>query len=566
MKLRPALPTIATSAALAAALLLPATSAAAETARTTGTAPGTSAPSTDPTTQITGLAALQTDHGYVLRATASGDVDHVTFVLEQTLPAGGGPGPKINITVSQPSADGSWQTTGPLHVPHGFYWLSAYAYSADGTPSYETGLGGNPIQLTLTPVFHDTAFSPGPLSYDAPTETVSGRFTTYDPDSGDTGAPWTGPLAVQASAGDTQDPSNVATTQAIAADGTWHISFQPRATDTGDEPVSVQALLPGFPCPGCAEESITGPSTTVPVIRDLPTRIVLDHTSATLTIGTKTTVSGVLQYQNASGWHPVPNTWVFLGGNDTISSAAQAETDTNGRFTLTAAVPATTTTWAVNPISTIAPYLQLSPADYTVTAVPARLLPQLSGASIDANNNLTFHHIPSTPTGAPGGVVQLQQSADGRTGWTTIAILPAATATLTVHVNNPHGYWRLYAPTAPGYTQAVSNTIHTFRHQTRITGVPSTTTIHKGTWVHFTGTLAQQGHGPWTACTNQTVQLLFRPNGSTHTTLIGTARTNAQGHFALWAKPTATGTWTLAYTTTSVWNTNAATTATIHVS
>jgi hypothetical protein len=566
MKLRPTVPTVATSAALAAALLLPATSTAADTALTAATSPSTSAPAADPTTQVTDLAAQQTDHGYVLRATATGDVDHVTFVLQQTLPSGG-PGPKSYITVSQPAADGSWQTTGPLHVPHGFYWLSAYAYNTAGTPSYETVLGGDPIPLTLIPVFHDTVFSPGPLSYDTPTQTASGRLTTYDPDSGDTGTPWTGPLTVQASAGGgAQDSGNVVTTQAIAADGSWHISFRPQPTWSGNEPVSVQALLPGFPCPGCAEESVTGPSTTVPVVRDRPTRIVLDHTGAALTAGTKSTVSGVLQYQNDSGWHPIPNGWVFLGGDGTWS-ATQTQTDASGRFSFTMTVPDTSTTWPIYTTATsVSLYLNPAQTDYTVTSVPEQPVLQLSGASIDANSNLTFHQSVTSPTGTPGGTVQLQQSPDGHTGWTTITTLAATTATHTVHVTNPHGYWRLVTPTAPGYTEAVSNTIHTFRYLTRITGGPSTTTVRPGTWVHFTGTLQQQGYGPFTPCTNQTVELLFRPAGSTRTYLMGTARTNTLGRFALWARPTTTGTWTLAYQTTSPWNTNASTTTTIHVS
>ncbi|MBF9070468.1 hypothetical protein [Streptacidiphilus fuscans] len=565
MRRRTALPVTATTALLAAALLLPATAAAADPAPTTGATPGTSAPTTDPTVQITGLQAQQTNHGYVLRAAVSGEVDHVVFTLHQSIPTGG-PGPRISLTVSQPSPDGTWQTTGPLGVPHGFYWLSAYAYSADGTPSYEEILGGNALPLTPIPVFHNTVFSTGPLSYDAPAETVTGKLTTYDPDTGDTGVPWTGPLTVQASAGNTQASGNVATTKTIAADGSWSISFQPQPNGNGDLPVSVQAALPGLPCPECLQEIITGPSTSVPTALNWPTRIVLDHTSATATAGTKTTVSGVMEYQDTTGWHPLPHTWLFLGSHDTHSSVAQAQTDAAGRFTFTATVPDTTTSWAINPISSIAPYLTLNSADYTITAVADQPSLQLSGASIDANSNLTFHQTVTSATGTPNGTVQLQQSADGHTGWTTITTLPATTATHTVRVSNPHGYWRLYTPTTPGYTQAVSDTVHTFRYQSRITGGPTNTSVRPGTWVHFTGTLTQQGYGPWAPCAGQSVQLWFRPAGSTRTYLEGTAHTNTQGAFALWVRPTTSGTWTLTYQTTSPWNTNASTSTTVHVS
>lgn len=565
MRRRTALP--ATTALLAAALLLPATTAAADTSTTTGTTPGTSAPSTDPTTQITDLQAQQTDHGYVLNATTTGPVDHVTFVLQQNYP-GGGAGPAIDITVSQPQADGSWQTTSPLHVPHGFYSISAHSYSADGSPSYETFIGGDPIPLTLLPVFHNTVFSQGPLSYDNPVETVTGRFTTYDPDSGDTGTPWTGPLTVQASAGNTNASvtPNIGTTQAIAADGSWALPFRPNPNTGNTLTISVEALLPGLPCPGCDPEAVTGPSTTVPTVLNTPTRIVLDHAGVTQTAGTKTTVSGTLEYQNASGWHPVPGGFVFLGGDGTWSST-QTLTDTNGRFSFTMTVPDTTTSWPIYTSATsVSLYLAAAQTSETVTAVPDQPALQLSGASMDANSNLTIHQSVTSTTGTPGGTVQLQQSSDGRTGWTTIATLPATTATHTVHVSNPHGYWRLFTPTAPGYAQATSGIVHTFRYQTRITGGPTTTSVRPGTWVHFTGTLAQQGYGPWTAWANQSVQLWFRPAGSTRSYLEGTAHTNTAGAFALWVRPTTSGTWTLSYQTSSVWNTNASTTATIHVS
>ncbi|MBF9073902.1 hypothetical protein [Streptacidiphilus fuscans] len=565
MRRRTALPATATTALLAAALLLPATTAAADTAPSP--APGTSVPAADPAPQLTSVDALQTDHGYVLRATASGDVDHVTFVLQQNYPTGDW-GPKIDITVSQPAADGSWQTTGPLHLPHGYYAISAIAYAADGTPSLEGALGGDPVPITLLPVFHDTVFGQAPLSYDNQVETVTGYLTTYDPDSGDTGTPWTGPLTIQASAGNTNTPTtpNRATTQTIATDGSWSIAFQPNPNTGSTMAVSVAALLPFVVCPECSPESIPGPSTTVAAAVNTPTRIVLDHTGATLTAGTKTTVSGTLEYQNTSGWHPVPGGFVFLGGDGTWSST-QAETDTNGRFSFTMTVPDTSTSWPIYTSATsVSLYLAAAQASETVTSMPDQPVLQLSGASIDANSNLTIHQSVTSTTGIPGGNVQLQQSSDGRTGWATITTLPATTATHTVHVSNPHGYWRLYTPTAPGYAQAVSGTVHTFRYQTRITGGPTTTNVRPGTWVHFTGTLAQQGYGPWTAYANQTVQLWFRPAGSTRSYLAGTAHTNTAGAFALWARPTTSGTWTLSYQTTSVWNTNASTTATIHVS
>jgi hypothetical protein len=191
---------------------------------------------------------------------------------------------------------------------------------------------------------------------------------------------------------------------------------------------------------------------------------------------------------------------------------------------------------------------------------------------MSADSVLSFYRTVNSSTGTvPGGSVYLQQSPDGHTGWSTVADIPTISApgafySTYVRVNNPHAFWRLYAPASTSFpTPTYSNTIHTFRYQNRITGGPATTTVRPGTWVHFTGTLTQQGYGPWTPCAGQTVQLWFRPNGSTHSYLINTARTNATGAFALWARPTTTGTWTLIYQTASPWNTNASTSTTIHI-
>lgn len=519
----------------------------------------------DPQPWVNGLTALQTSHGYTLQATTTGDVDHVTFTLREIYPNNTA-GPDIDITINQPAADGSWQTTSPLDLPAADYSLSAHAYAPDGTPSYETFVGGCAIPIKPLPVFHDTAYSPGPLSYDTPTETVTGTLTTYDPNTGDTGAPWSGPINVTVTATGVNPKSTggTATTHTLAADGTFRIAFPPAPVWTGDEPLAIAASLTDPTPAGCPADTVDGPTATIPVIHDLPTRILLDHTSTTATAGTKVTVTGTLQYQNSSGWHPLPSTWLFLNGDGT-NGGPQAVTDTDGHFTFTTTAPDETATWPVN-LGQATSYLADAHADFTINSVGVLPVLHLNGATVDANSNLTFHQSVTSPTGTPGGTVQLQQSSNGNTGWTTIATLPAASATHTVRVSNPHAYWRLYTPTAPGYTQATSGTVHTFRYQTRITGGPATTSVRPGTWVHFTGTLTQQGYGPFIPCTGQTVQLWFRPAGSTRNYLAGTAHTNAQGTFALWGRPITAGTWTLTYRSTSSWNTDANTPGTyVHV-
>ncbi|WP_042382278.1 hypothetical protein [Streptacidiphilus melanogenes] len=187
----------------------------------------------------------------------------------------------------------------------------------------------------------------------------------------------------------------------------------------------------------------------------------------------------------------------------------------------------------------------------------------LSGASIDAHSNLTFHQAATSSNGTLPGHVQLQQSADGHTGWTTIATLPAATGSHTLHVTNPHGYWRLYSPATTGYATATSNTVHTFRYLTNITGgTPSTTHAHHGQTLTFSGGLWEQGMTGWARIPNAKVTLYFRATGSTTWHTITTAQTSSTGYYTLHATATTSGIWAVGYTTPDTTHTDAGTPST----
>jgi hypothetical protein len=321
----------------------------------------------------------------------------------------------------------------------------------------------------------------------------------------------------------------------------------------------VQAELPGYPCPGCDIDTVAGPATSVPVAADQPTRIVLDSSSiAGATAGTSVTVFATLQYEDTTGWHPVSGGFVFLGGNGTWS-ATQSYTDAAGRFHFTMAVPDSPTTWPV--YTSYSPYLDPAQSSYSVTSVNQQVSLALNDATVDAHDNLTFTQRTESSDGTiPGGHVYLQQSPDGRSGWTTIATLPAHSGTtwssVTRQVTDPHGYWRLYSPAAPGYASATSNVIHTFRYQTRLLGGPATTSARAGQAVRFSGYLQQQGYGAWGADANAAVDILYRPHGSDRTYTTGTARTNGQGYFSTDIKITGSGTRYLGYQTPDQWHTD----------
>ena len=568
-----------TVALITAALTLPATAAYAAPA--TGTRTSTSA--TAPGPAIDSFSLLRTDQGYAFRADTTGDVDHFNFIATPVYDSGE-TGPNTTITVSQPGADGSWQTTGPLNLPYGNYYLSMVAVAPDGTTSATTTVSGV-LPFEPQPDFHNTTLTPGQLTYTGQTITATGQLTTYNPDTGDTGTPWSGSMPVELLV----DNAIVASTQTLGTDGSYSLSYTPvlnvpvlpGAQPVTNEAVQVQADFYPAQCPysRCGPEYVATPVQNVPVVT-APTRIVLDQSAAANLIpGTPDPITGTLQYQGANGWQPLPDTGVYLHtDNDPLDyfGSSSATTDADGRFTLTATTPVAPGTWTLSTTSfdgTISSYFSSSQTPYTITSVQQQLTLRLATPLMNANSDLTFYQlVQSTDSVVPGGHVYLQQSPNGSTGWTTVDTLPAASnpyfdwTTVTRQVTNPHGYWRLYAPASPGFPEpAYSNTIHTFRYQTRITGGPTTTHAHKDQAVTFTGHLQYQGYGPWTARTGTTVELLYRPNGSTHTYVMATARTNSQGAFTTKAKIPGSGTWSLTYQTTSNWYTDSTTSTYIHL-
>jgi len=576
MRLRKNLPTVTAATTLAlitAALALPASNAYA--APVNGT--HTTASATDPRPSIHGFSLLKTDQGYAFWSTATGDVDHFNFIVTPVY-AGRVTGPSTTITVSQPGADGSWQTSGPLNLPYGNYYLSMVAVASDGTTSATTTVGGV-VPFEPQPDFHNTTLTPGQITYNSQTITTTGQLTTYNPDTGDTGTPWSGSLPVELLV----DNAVEASTQTLGADGSYSLSYTPvlnvpvlpGAVPVTSEAVQVRAEFYPAQCPysWCGPGYVTTPLQSVPVAA-APTRIVLDQTSAANLIpGTPDPITGTLQYQGADGWQPLPDTGVYLHtSNDPQGyfGGYAATTGPDGRFTLTATTPVNPASWILSTTSydgAISSYFSSSQTPYTITSTQQQLTLRLATPLMNANSDLTFYQlVESTDAVVPGGHVYLQQSPNGSTGWTTATTLPAANSpyfdwtTVTRQVTNPHGYWRLYAPASPGFPEpAYSNTIHTFRYQTRITGGPTTTHARKDQAVTFTGHLQYQGYGPWTARTGTTVELLYRPNGSTHTYVMATTRTNSQGAFTTNAKITGSGTWSLTYQTTSNWYTDSTT-------
>jgi hypothetical protein len=295
---------------------------------------------------------------------------------------------------------------------------------------------------------------------------------------------------------------------------------------------------------------------TIDVYASAPTRITLDRTSAAVVAGRQMTVSGKMEYQDVNGvWQPLGNSSaeLYVGSSD----YGWAGTDANGRFTFVLDAPAAVTTLTVRTpgLALIKP----SSATFSITSVTQQVSLTLYSAGIDQYSDLTFfENVASTNHKIPNGRVYVLESPDGRTSWRNLGYIPVSRDTfgqhITAWVDNPHGFWELYSPAAPGYAASISNVIHTFANKTAITGgKPNSTTVHRYSWLSFSGGLYYQGYGPWAPIKHTRLYLFFRPYGSRTWSVVSSTVTDGYGHYRLSGRAIRGGTWEVAWFTPNQW-------------
>ncbi|MHA6761250.1 hypothetical protein [Streptacidiphilus sp. PAMC 29251] len=424
---------------------------------------------------------------------------------------------------------------------------AATAYAADPAPTpadvtAAVWCGGRPSDGTAL-VFVDTRFSSSLLSYGNESLTATGKLLVQQPDG--TLTPYAGPYALGLEFGTYGVRTSGGT---VAADGSFTVS-NPMPESSGRQQLALSVAIDrmAFCGPSAASDPVTE-----------PTRIVLDHTGVSDVAAWKpTTVSGTLEYQAQDGtWHPATGQPLTLSGPDVMQSAT---TGGDGRFSFTQTVENNPTHWTLNAWDHVAgwdEYLTGTSAGFDVASVVQSATLHLASAKVDAHSRLSVSVTADSTDGAvPGNVLYLQQSANGRTGWTTVDRIPAkplpADRRVTLTVGNPHGYWRLYSPAATRFPAAYSNTVHTTVHATKLTGgKPNHTTVRKNGSISFSGHLSQQAAtGPWTPVAHSYLTLLFRPLGARTWQVAGRVRTDSHGAYRISAKATTGGTWTVAWYT-----------------
>jgi hypothetical protein len=344
----------------------------------------------------------------------------------------------------------------------------------------------------------------------------------------------------------------------VARHATTSVNADP--TDSASQPSTTPS---DSPTPTDAPTPSTGPTTPpagpTPTSTPTPTASATptgpEATRITLTtakvnsarVGTSQAIGGTLQYQAADGtWQPLANTTLFL----TVAGSYfdQVNSDGNGHFTFIETVPTAAASWTVGTASYLSAAYSASSAVFRFASVLQQTNLSLSDAAVDEYSDLTFSmNVTSTNGTLIGGKVYLLQSPNGKTGWVDLGYIKTTGGSYldeTAYVNNPHGYWKLYYAGAPGYSYGYSNTIHTFRYETRVVGgKPSATTVKKNAAVRFTGTLQRRGYGAWGALGKAPVDVIFRPYNSKTWYLMTSGKTTASGKFSISVKDPEAGTW-----------------------
>ncbi|MEZ0069036.1 hypothetical protein ABIA32_005077 [Streptacidiphilus sp. MAP12-20] len=560
MRLRSIIPAVTAAALLAAVVAMPGQAMADPSASPSASvspapnnspsAPVTATPAPAPATppvvdQVTGV---NTDHGVVLKVTAHGGAD--ISAVEVTAASYAAPTATLTsfTLTSGTASNGVWETTAPLGLKYAAYVVSADVVDSLGTHS--PVVQGNLVYDKI-PAYHDIAFGSTSLSFGNEQVTATGRVTTYDPATGDTGTPFVNSGAQVDLSGYMASGYAYLT----APDGKFKITASP-----GPNFSNQTYTLFGSDQYGLNHTTLG--VTTVNSAAPAPTRIVLDSTSGGgYTVGSLVKLSGVAQYQDAQQvWHPLVGNTIEFGQSSYASTLAA--TDANGRFSLESSAPGAATTWKVYLAQDNRGDAFLAPASaaFQVTSVVQTVNLVLMPESLDEYSQLSFwYSVNSSDYRLPGNKVYVLESANGSSGWKNLGYIKVTPGSglqsVTAWVANPHGYWKLWYPGAPGYAAAISPVIHMFRYLTAVTGAkPNTTWAYKGQTLHFSGGLWQQGYGSWSRMGVTRVHLFFRPYGSRNWQYQGYTWSNRYGNWNLYGRATTGGTWEVAWFTGDQWH------------
>lgn len=476
-----------------------------------------------------------------VRLNYSGEIDKITASLR---PVGSGETDTPVATVTDfkqtyytSSWEGVWSSQ-PVHLDTlGDYTIDIEATNTAGETTVQKNAGT--LKYQKQPVI--SGFTVTPLTPDIEHRTVTGEgdLVLRDPSTRET-VPLPG-ASVDLRLGQNGDLT-------VTSDEAGHFSASRELTDGG----------------GWAWATYNGDlgyATVYPWldIRTQPakTRFVLDKDKRNfhVTSGQKIAVTGTLQYLSGDQWKPLAGVPVELDYRDgSITDASEDTTDADGRFTLEkypygrktvyeVGFPAYPyNAWIERTAKVEVPVWTTATTDFTEFT-----------ARIDEYARLEITGSLRAAGRDTGGSVNVdvQYSADGRTGWTTKKTLRTQLDSQFIVEDLPghtDGYWRLrYAGSAAKDMKgSVSDSLRRNRALTRVKdGNASPEPVYKGRTITVKGVLQERkvGSTSWTAYGDKKVQILFRPKGESGWYLMSTVTTKASGSFSKGFTAQQDGTW-----------------------
>ncbi|GHA71187.1 hypothetical protein GCM10010305_12110 [Streptomyces termitum] len=434
----------------------------------------------------------------------------------------------------EPSCMEDYYRSGPLALADlGVYSVDIEYKGTEG----ETVLHKDAGELDYRPVavFQNAAASRA-VSLDSLGTTVSADLAARDPRDGKLT-----PLAGRQVTLDVSGRTRTATTDAAG-----HLSVP--VEYTGTEPSGRIALLPA---PG---DYIGTQGSVTPVVETQKVKVALDEGSREVTApyGSSVTVRGSIHRVAKDGTEkPVATAMRLAIPNTTVSGFSS---DAAGRFAKSARI-LKSTTWQVGAAHQ-QPWLDYSTTAAVKATATAGTAFTNVWTGIDKNRVVYAQGLlvqrATTAAEAPA-TVELQYSADGRTGWTTRASVVTVVSPTGRFFNLPNvanapvdGYWRLRYAGRADLAGSVSARFRLTKTVTTVAGFNvNPEPAVKGKALTLTGTLKQRAASSttWKPYGGQTVRFYFKADGSTAYAYMGSTTTAADGTINRRFTAKASGTW-----------------------
>ncbi|MDD9377034.1 hypothetical protein M8Z33_10205 [Streptomyces sp. ZAF1911] len=433
---------------------------------------------------------------------------------------------------SEPPQNSSFQSD-PVKLPElGTYTIDLEYTGTEGEPVVHEDSGE--LSYAERPVISNLKSSP--VSVEHLDTVVSGDLSVYNPLDGSS-KPYPG-AAFTAKRG--------AETTSRTADATGHFEEKFRI-DHGDFRESPADSQVEFEVATELNGRRTGKTVTTPVA-PVETDLALDSSTLTGPFGDRVYLRGTATWKSADGTRkPLPALTTIDSGGWTSGS-----TEFSGGFILTQQLRGDAVT-NVKPRSVWFG----SKATVTVDTTPGAFFYSFA-ASVRPDRSV---HVSSLfgrgeiPAGTTALKVDIEYSADGKTGWTSrkafdVPTKPGTNQAFSIAQSLPYpgpGYVRLRYAGTPAIHGAVTGAVRIERTNTAIpefNAAPEPAA--KGKPINVTGKL-NHAAPTWKPFAGQTVVYYFRPTGSTTWTEMGSSKTAADGTFRKSFTATRTGSWYASY-------------------